>query len=550
MMTNSVKVFALGGLGEVGKNMYAIEAGDEIAVVDSGILFPDSSYGINYIFPDVTYLKENEDKIVGIFITHGHEDHIGGLPFLFQYLSKPKVYATGLALGLIKNKFSEYANLSIELVEYNCDSIFKFNNFEVSFFRTTHSIPDSFGIAFKTKIGYILHTGDFKFDLTPIGPETEFDKLTKYASYGVSLLLSDSTNAQVNHLSPSEKTIGENISSLFSQIKGRIIISTFASNVYRVDQIIKACKENKRKLIIFGRSMEKNINVARSMGYIKADDDTFIDVKEFPFLPNDKIAILCTGSQGEPLAALSRIASGSHPYIKICEGDTIIFSSSIIPGNQSSINKIINNLYKAGANVIANSPLLDTHTSGHASKDELKLMLQIVKPKFFMPIHGEYAMLKTHVDLAIETGIPKENCFIMENGDVLELTKTKAKLVNKVYTDNLFIDNNDEIVNGATIKERKMLSEEGMISIVFMLNKNKECSLPNIYTIGFVYEKDSNFILSKIKIRAADKLKQYIASAKEFNKAYAQGLINNDIINYLDEEIDRKPMIITSILDI
>ena len=549
-MSNQVKVFALGGLGEVGKNMYAIECNNEIAVVDSGILFPDSSYGINYIFPDVTYLKENEDKIVGIFITHGHEDHIGGLPFLFQYLSKPKVYAAGLAIGLIKNKFSEFANLSIDLVEYNASSIFTFKNFEVSFFRTTHSIPDSFGIAFKTKIGYILHTGDFKFDLTPIGPGTEFEKLTKYATSGVALLLSDSTNAQVNHLSPSEREIGENISTLFSQIKGRIIISTFASNVYRVDQIVKACVENKRKLITFGRSMEKNIRVAREMGYITADDNTFITANEFPFLPNEKIVILCTGSQGEPLAALSRISEGTHPYINVTKGDTIIFSSSIIPGNQESINKIVNNLYKSGANVIANSPLLDTHTSGHASQDELKLMLQITKPKYFMPIHGEYSMLKTHIDLAVETGIPRENCFIMENGDVIELTKTKAAVTSKVYADNLFIDNNDSIVNGATIKERRMLSEEGMISIVFLLDKNKEFDLPTVIPHCFVYSKNSSFIISKIKFRAADKLKQYLQTCKEYNKAYAQGLINNDIINYLSEEIDRKPMIITSILDI
>lgn len=549
-MNNSIKVFALGGLGEVGKNMYALEIDNEIAIVDSGILFPDSSYGINYIFPDVTYLHQNEEKIVGIFITHGHEDHIGGLPFLFQYISKPVVYASGLAIGLIKNKFSEYANLSIELVEFDNNSIFKFKNFEISFFRTTHSIPDSFGIAFKTKIGYILHTGDFKFDLTPIGPGTEFDKLAKYSNSGVTLPLSDSTNAFVNHLSPSEKTIGENISTIFSQIKGRIIISTFASNVYRVDQIIKACVDNNRKLVIIGRSMAKNVNVARSMGYINASDDTFVDIKDFQMVPNDKIVILCTGSQGEPLAALSRIAKGEHPYIKVTSGDTIIFSSSIIPGNQSSINKIVNNLYKSGANVIANSPLLDTHTSGHASKDELKLMLQIVKPKYFMPIHGEYAMLKTHVDLAIETGIPKENCFIMENGDVLEITKTKAKVTSRIETDNLFIDNSGEIINGATIKERRMLSEEGMISIIFLMNKNKEFDLPLINTVGFVYAKDSNFILSKVKFRASDKLKQYIASTKEFNKAYAQGLINNEIINFLDEEIDRRPMIITTILDI
>ena len=431
---NNVKVFALGGMCEVGKNMYVIEQNDEIIIIDSGILFPEDNYGVDYIIPDYTYLKENEKKIIGLFITHGHEDHIGGIPYLLREVKIPVIFACGLAVGLIRNKLSKFANLRITIEEFNKNSIYTFNNFEISFFRTNHSIPDSYGIAIKTNYGYILHTGDFKFDFTPIAEHTEYSKITNFSEKGIALLLSDSTNAGVSNFAPSERKISQNINTIFSKIKGRVIISTFASNVYRVQQIVEASVRAGRKVIVFGRSMEKTINVGQQLRYIKAPEGTFINVNEFPHLPPEKITILSTGSQGEPLAALSRIAEGTHKHIKIIPNDTIVFSSSAIPGNQASINRTINKLYKAGANVIINSPLTDTHTSGHASDSELQLMLCLTKPKYFMPIHGEYAMLKKHVDLAVQTGIKRDNCFILNNGEVLLLNNRGIKIGDKVQS--------------------------------------------------------------------------------------------------------------------
>ena len=460
---NEIKVFALGGLGEVGKNMYVIEQNDEIIVIDSGILFPEESYGVNYIIPDYTYLKENEEKIIGLFITHGHEDHIGGIPYLLSQVKIPVVYTCGLATGLVKNKLASFPSLNQRIEEYNKDSIYNFNNFEVTFFRTNHSIPDSYGIAIKTVYGYILHTGDFKFDFTPIAEHTDYSKITKYSEKGIILLLSDSTNAGVSNFAPSERKIGKNINSIFSEIKGRVIISTFASNVYRVQQIVEASVKANRKVIVFGRSMEKTINVGQQLKYIKAPPGTFIYANQFPHFPPEKITILSTGSQGEPLAALSRIAEGTHKHIKIIPGDTIIFSSSAIPGNQESINRTINKLYKAGANVIVNSPLTDTHTTGHASDAELQLMLCLTRPKYFAPIHGQYAMQKRHIDLAIETGVKKENCFILSNGDVLIINKNGVQLSNKVKSGDIFIDHNNSIIDNNIIRERKSLSEEGMV---------------------------------------------------------------------------------------
>ena len=314
---NNVKVFALGGLGEVGKNMYVIEQNDEIIIIDSGILFPEDNYGVDYILPDYTYLKENEKKIIGLFITHGHEDHIGGIPYLLREVKIPIIFACGLAVGLIRNKLAKFANLRVTIEEFHKNSIYTFNNFEISFFRTNHSIPDSYGIAIKTIYGYILHTGDFKFDFTPIAEHTEYSKITNFSEKGIALLLSDSTNAGVSNFAPSERKVSQNINTIFSKIKGRVIISTFASNVYRVQQIVEASVRAGRKVIVFGKSMEKTINVGQQLRYIKAPQGTFINVSEFPHLPPEKITILSTGSQGEPLAALSRIAEGTHKHIKI-----------------------------------------------------------------------------------------------------------------------------------------------------------------------------------------------------------------------------------------
>ncbi len=545
-----IKVFSLGGLGEVGKNMYVLECDKEIIIIDSGILFPDSSYGIEYLIPDYTYLKENEDKIVGLFITHGHEDHIGGLPFLLRSVKIPKVYACGLAVGLIKNKFKEFANLSINIDEFGDNSVYKFKNFEISFFRTNHSIPDSFGIAILTRLGYILHTGDFKFDFTPIGPQTDFHKLTTYSQKKVLLLLSDSTNVSVKNFAASEKKISVNIRSIMSQIKGRVIISTFASNVYRVQQIVEASVACGRKVIVFGRSMEKTINVGQQLEYIKAPEGTFITAREFPHLPPEKITILSTGSQGEPLAALSRIADGVHRQIKLIPGDTIVFSSSAIPGNQESINKTINKLYKAGANVIVNSPLTDTHTSGHASQEELKLMLVLTKPKYFMPIHGEYAMQTRHVELATHTGIDKANSFILENGEVLNINESGAFTDYYVKAGDVYIDSNNQIADGTIIKERKLLADDGMLSAIFTVNKTKQIAKPTIVSRGFIYMKDSEALVNNIALKAEETLNKYLATHKVPNYTSVKGFISNELSAYIYDLTERKPIIIPIIMEV
>lgn len=545
----NIKVFALGGLDEVGKNMYVIECDNELIIIDSGIMFPDSSYGVDYVIPDYTYLKDNEKKIIGLFITHGHEDHIGGIPYLLRKVSIPKVYASGLAVSLIKNKLAEHNNVPINLVEYNSDSIYNFKNFEISFFRTNHSIPDSFGIAVKTKLGYILHTGDFKFDFTPLVYHTEYAKITKFSEKGVLCLLADSTNAHVSKFSASEKKIGESIKSIFSQIKGRIIISTFASNVHRVQQIVEASVEQNRKVIVFGRSMEKTINVSQKLKYINAPAGTFINVKEFVHLPPEKVTILSTGSQGEPLAALSRIADGTHKHIKIIPGDTIVFSSSPIPGNQEAVNRTINKLYRAGCNVIINSPLTDTHTSGHASETELKIMLALTRPEYFFPIHGEHSMLKKHAQLAITTGVDPNKCFVLDNGDVLTFTKNKVFSSHSVKSGDVYIDTNNFDIDSSIIRERKILSDDGMVAIVFSTQNYKLNKTPNIVSRGFIYVKNSVDLVEEIQAKAKQAYENYYHKTKRFNQNHMINIINNELTDFIYEKTEKKPMIVPIIMN-
>ena len=539
-----IKFFALGGLDEVGKNMYCVEVDNELMIIDSGIMFPDSNYGVDYIIPDYTYLKENEDKIVGLFITHGHEDHIGGIPYLLRGVNIPKVYANGLAVNLIKNKLSEHRNVHANFVEFNDESVFKFKNFEVSFFRTNHSIPDSFGIAIKTRLGYIIHTGDFKFDFTPLVRHTDYAKLTKYSEEGVLCLLSDSTNANVSKMAASERKISESIKSIFSQIEGRIIISTFASNVYRVQQIIEASVEHNRKVIVFGRSMEKNIKVSQELKYIDAPEGTFINMKEFNNLPPNRVTILSTGSQGESLAALSRIANGTHRQIKIMEGDTIVFSSSPIPGNQEAVNRTINKLYRKGCNVIINSPLTDTHTSGHASETELKIMLGLTKPKYFVPIHGEYSMLKKHTQLAVATGVDKDNCYILDNGDVITFNNDGVKLGETVKSGDIYIDTNNFDIDNQIIRERRILSDDGMVSIIFSAKDNKLNKLPNIVSRGFIYVKTSTELMEQIQKKSNELYEQYYRTSKKFNQNHLSNFINNELTDFIYEKTEKKPMIV------
>lgn len=536
-----IKVFALGGLGEIGKNMYVVEEDDELIIIDSGILFPDTGYGVDYAIPDYTYLKVNQHKIKALFITHGHEDHIGGIPYLLREVQIPTIYAAGIAVKLIQHKLDE-AQLEItEIREYTKNDVIRFNHFTVGFFRTNHSIPDSFGISIKTRLGYIVHTGDFKFDFSPLSGHTEYSKLTKMAEAGTLCLLSDSTNARVSRFSSTERQVGSSIKSIFKRIEGRIIISTFASNVHRVGQIINASIACGRKVVVFGRSMEKIVSVAREIGYFNVPDDAFVTGKDYQGYRPEELTIITTGSQGETLAALSRIADGSHRHIKIMEGDTVVFSSSAIPGNQESINRTINKLYKAGAKVIINSPMNDTHTSGHASDTELQLMLSLVRPKYFIPIHGEFAMQFRHVELAVATGVQRKNCFILENGDVVNFTEEGATVEGTVKTGVSYIDSEDQIIDSGLIRERRSLSEEGLVMILYRIGRDGALiAKPTIETRGFIYIKNSQEFIDFAREKASDLYYDYFDKKMDIS---IQRYISNEFSTYLSDVLDRYPIV-------
>ena len=545
------KIFALGGLGEVGKNMYCIMTGNEIIITDAGITFPsDDMPGIDYIIPDFTFLKKNESKIKALFITHGHEDHIGGIPFLLQAVNIPAIYAPNQATGLIRKKLEE-RNINYQsLFAYDEKTKVKFKNMSVEFFKTTHSIPDSHGIVVHTINGTIVTTGDFKFDFTPIGPMANIHKMANIGSKGVSLLLSDSTNALNDGMSMSESKVDAALSHIFMKHNTRIIIATFASNIYRLKHIVDTCKRNNRKIAIFGRSMENNIEISLNSGYIK-HREIFVTPEEANNLPPNQVCLLCTGSQGEPLAALSRIANNSHRQIKLHDDDIVIFSSSAIPGNGASISRIINKLYLQGVKVYTNTSLDDVHTSGHGNKEELKLMLRLIKPKYFMPFHGEYRMLKSHADLAIECGIPKENTFVLENGDVLSLRKGIIKKEKSIQSGDIYVDGNriGEIGN-AVMRERKIMSNDGIVVVIANIDtSNKTLAIsPNITSRGFVLIQENLELLKEIENEATN----IINNRLKVNCIFSD--IKNDLINnlttFIYEKTGRYPIILPIINDV
>lgn len=546
-LSDDIRVYSLGGLGVVGMNMYVVEAKDEIIIMDVGILFADDDvHGVDYIIPDFSYLKANQQKIVGLFITHGHEDHIGALPFLLQQVKIPVIYATGLALGLIKNKMNEFPDITYNLQKYNSDSEYNYKNFKISFFRTNHSIPDSFGIAIKTRLGYIVNTGDFKFDFNPISEKAEYYKMTKLGKEGVLCLLSDSTNADIQQFSLAERKIAENLKFLFNQIEGRIIVATFASNVYRVQQIIEASVASGRKIIVFGHSMEKTIEVASKLKYINVPKGYIYNSRELKKQETDHVTILCTGSQGEPMAALSRIANGTHKQIKLLPNDTIIYSSKPIPGNEQFINRNINKLVHAGANVIKNSPLTDTHTTGHASQNELRLMISFIQPKYFMPVHGEYAMLKEHSDIAISMGVNPENVFILDSGDALTFNDKGAKVFKKaVPAEDVYLDSDLRIVDNTILNDRRKMADDGLISITFNVNKaNKQLINLSLVTKGFIDQIHSSELANSIKQKAADLFINLLSTSKHLNNVTLEKQITNQLGLYIYQKIERRPLIV------
>ena len=553
MRKESLRIIPLGGRGEIGKNITAIEYEDEIIVIDCGISFPDEDmYGIDLVIPDIKYLLDNKDKVKGLFLTHGHEDHIGAIPYILKQINMP-VYGTKLTIGLVESKLKEHDMLSkTNLIPISPGESIKLNKLIIEFIRVTHSIAESCALAIHTPIGTVLHTGDFKIDYTPIdGKVMDLNRIAQLGQEGILLLMADSTNVERAGHSLSEKIIGETLNRIISNANGRVIVATFASNIHRMQQIADASMMYNRKIVFSGRSMENISNVAMDLGYLHIPKESIVGIEDLNRYPSDKITIITTGSQGEPMAGLSRIAYGSHRHISIEQDDLFIISASPIPGNDKLVSRVINQLYRKGVEVIYED-LEDIHVSGHAYKEELKLIHTLVKPKYFMPVHGEYRHLKHHSDLALKLGMDKSNVFTLETGQVLEISQDKAIATEKVHTGVVFVDGiGIGDVGNIVLRDRRDLARDGMVTIVVAINKETYSivSGPDIITRGFIYARESEGLIKKIK----DVAKEEIEICLENNIIEWQVLksgVRKSVEQLLYHKTKRRPSVFPIIMEV
>lgn len=550
--TNKLKIIPLGGLGEVGKNITVLEYKDDIIVIDCGLTFPeDEMLGIDVVIPDISYLLKNKDKIRGIILTHGHEDHIGGLPYALAKLDLP-VYGTKLTLGLVENKLKEHKLDKVNLIEIKANDKIKLGCFTVEFIKTSHSIPDSIALAINTPMGTVVHTGDFKIDFTPINDNLiDLHKFAEIGSKGVLVLLADSTNVERPGYTMSEKTVGDTFNDIFLKAPERIIVATFASNVHRVQQVIDAAELYNRKVIVSGRSMVNTINVAYDLGYLRIKDGTLIDINDMHKYPNNQIVILTTGSQGEPMSALSRMAFSEHRKIELVPEDLVVISASPIPGNEKTVFRVINKLMEIGTKVIYES-LADVHVSGHACQEELKLIHTLLKPKFFIPVHGEYRHLKRHAELAVELGMPRENIFIASNGSVIEFTKNSGSINQYVQSGNILVDGlGIGDVGNIVLRDRKHLSEDGLIVVVVTMSKQegKVIAGPDIISRGFVYVRESEDLMEEAREIVRDVLSE-CEKRNITDWATLKSSIRDALRGFIYERIKRNPMILPIIMEV
>lgn len=548
-----VKIIPLGGVNEIGKNLTVIEYKNDIVVIDCGLKFPDEDmFGIDLVIPDITYLIKNKEKVSGIFLTHGHEDHIGALPYVLKQLNVP-VYGTKLTLGIVETKLKEHGLLSsTELIRVKPRDVIRLNSVSVEFIKTNHSIADSVAIAVHTPLGVVLHTGDFKIDYTPIDGELmDFARFAELGKKGVLAMMADSTNVEKQGYTKSERIVGESLTRIFGKTKGRIIIATFASNIHRIQQIIDAATVYGRKVAVSGRSMENIINVAIELGYIEVAENTLVPIDAINKYNNDQIVIITTGSQGEPMSALSRMASAEHKKVNIVEGDTIIISATPIPGNEKLVSKIVNQLFKKGAEVIYGSSE-NIHVSGHACQEELKLMQTLIKPKNFIPVHGEYRHLKQHGELAIKLGLNPKNVVIPEVGNVIEVNRSGIRKSGTVISGQIFVDGlGVGDVGNIVLRDRKHLSQDGILTVVVTLSKDNKTIVagPDIISRGFVYVRESEGLIDE----AREIVRNTLLECEEKNItdwATLKSNVRDELRSYLYEKTKRKPMILPIIMEI